>query len=426
MGSRGTNCGGPLTSNLLAVAWSAFHADRPMPERHHHHRAWLREHGAWIRTAFAVCALASCRPNPSSGSPRALLLATAMDVIPDRGDLGTVCSDELAAHAVDADGDGLADACEQVLAERFAPIVYHSSDETNFPTNVDRFLERTTLAFFDDACSPDHVSVVRAAPTQAELVDAQHGASCGTSTRVTSGGTRSERKHRTFFLADVDATARRGSADTREWTTYFHAYKNDVGGVTVQYWRVYAYNDALNDHGGDWEGIHIVLDASLALHSVRLMGHSTIDEESPDAFEHEGTHVRVFSEGGGHATLVTGDRIHARGCDAEDCEIDVADARTFVRQETWTGGAVRFAGRAASEGGALVNLGAKQHPMNGQTFLRYSGLWGSPGVLYGTSGYWGPAFNETAMRGDGFVMAWCAGMAGVALDAECRANDVTR
>jgi hypothetical protein len=355
-----------------------------------------------------------------------LLFATAMNVVPERGDLAVTCGVELPPGAFDADGDGLSDACEQMLAERFAPIVYHSSDETNFPTSVDRLLERSTLSFFDDACSPDHVSVVRAAPRQTDLVARKHGASCGASSHVTSDGTRSMRKHRTFFLADVDDSARAGSADTREWTTYFHAYKNDLGGVTVQYWRVYAYNDALNDHGGDWEGVHLVLDASLALRAVRLMGHSTIDEESPDTFEREGTHVRVFSEGGGHATLAVGDHIRARGCDAEECAIDVADGRTFVRQETWTGGAVRFPHRASSQGGALVNIGAKERPMNGQVFVRYSGLWGSPGLLYGTSGYWGPAFNETAMGEGGFVTAWCAGMAGEALDAECHADDVSR
>ena len=47
--------------------------------------------------------------------------------------------------------------------------------------------------------------------------------------------------------------------------------------------------------------------------------------------------------------------------------------------------------------------------MNGQVFLQYSGIWGSPGFLFESSGYWGPAFNETGMRGDFFITAWCGG-----------------
>ena len=47
--------------------------------------------------------------------------------------------------------------------------------------------------------------------------------------------------------------------------------------------------------------------------------------------------------------------------------------------------------------------------MNGQVFLQYSGIWGSPGFLFESSGYWNLAFNETAMHGD-FITAWCAAL----------------
>jgi hypothetical protein len=49
--------------------------------------------------------------------------------------------------APDGDGDGLTDAFEQCLAERYAPVVYHSNHESNYPTNVDEFLSQTTLWF---------------------------------------------------------------------------------------------------------------------------------------------------------------------------------------------------------------------------------------------------------------------------------------
>src|SRR4051794_25746050 len=40
----------------------------------------------------------------------------------------------------DADEDGLNDAQEDFLAERFAPIVFHGERETTYPTNVDVWL----------------------------------------------------------------------------------------------------------------------------------------------------------------------------------------------------------------------------------------------------------------------------------------------
>jgi hypothetical protein len=66
------------------------------------------------------------------------------------------------------------------------------------------------------------------------------------------------------------------------------------------------------------------------------------------------------------------------------------------------------------EGGKLLNIGEKCTPLNGQWFIRYSGLWGSlskapqilppsvialiPQLYFISSGYWNPAFNETGMR----------------------------
>lgn len=327
----------------------------------------------------------------------------------------------------DGDTDGVADACEQELADRFAPIVYHSSDESNYPTNVDRFLGQSTLGFFDDACAPDLKVELLRAPRQAQLLGHDIEGTCGGGEAVRSGGTRSARKARTFFLKDVSPAERRGSADSRDWTTYVHAYPNDGGGVTLQYWRFYAYNDALNDHGGDWEGLHVVLDAAQRPERVRLLAHSGMQDLSPLELDWEGTHVRVFSEGGGHATRPRAFGIRARDCEmSEPCMIDPDDRATFVRQETWAGGRVLWPSGAGTPGGRLVNVGEKRAPLNGQYFVQYSGLWGSPGFLYGTSGYWGPAFNETEMRGDGFASAWCAGMKSPELATECWASGRSR
>jgi hypothetical protein len=329
-------------------------------------------------------------------------------------DLEAACC---STDALDADEDGVADACENAAAERFAPILFHSADESNFPTNVDWMLQRTTLAYYDDDCAQS--SDVREGPlTQALLLDDAESGSCGSSESTLSSGTRSRGKHRTFYLHDLDARWRGGSFDSRDWVTYVHAYPSTLGGLIVQYWRAYAYNDAMTDHGGDWEGVHIQLDDRFEIARVWFLGHTAIRDAPLADVQIEGRHVRVFSEGGGHASRPDG-----HGIDG----LDPWDPATFVRQETWTGGAVTWFGNARSTSGGLRNVGEKRHPLGGQVFIQYSGLWGSPGDFYGTSGYWGPAFNETGMRSDSALqVAWCHHMLTTNADEECYATDSTR
>src|SRR3954470_14838247 len=97
------------------------------------------------------CAKAHSRlVDPSQVRVRAAVVAGALageafDACSGDPELRAACCDSTAA---DADGDGLADTCETMLGARFAPIVYHSNDESNFPTNVDAFLASTSLNFY--------------------------------------------------------------------------------------------------------------------------------------------------------------------------------------------------------------------------------------------------------------------------------------
>jgi len=307
----------------------------------------------------------------------------------------------------DDDRDGLADACEDSAAERFAPIVYHASDEPNLPVDVDALLASSSLYFYDDACAPDlHIPVVHA-PTQGDLIAHAFDGGCGAADVVHSAGTRSTKKKRTFYLEDVSLGARKGSSDPRAWTTYAHVYASANGGVTIQYWRLYAFNDGASQHGGDWEGLHVVLDARLEPVFVRLLGHTTIEEIPWQEMEVESGHVRVWSEPGGHATSAHG------------------SLGGVFRHETWSTGQATLPDGSKRKAARLINIGEKTAPRSGQLFVAYSGLWGSPGTLYATSGYWGPAFNETKMDGT-FVTAWCGGMTGSQRADECTPAAVTR
>jgi len=325
-----------------------------------------------------------------------------------------------AAITLDADGDGLDDACETALAETFAPVVIHSSAETVFPTDVDDFLTKTSLEFRDDRCSAGREPLlVVDAPTQAQLLHHEASSPCD-GLRISSDGSRSDRKHTTFFLADVPDAAKQGSSDTHHWKTYVHVYPSSSDGddprgertVTIQYWRFYPFNRALANHGGDWEGLHVVLRRDRSVARIGLLGHRLIEWSSAGGLEWDGTHPIVYSDIGGHTSRASGRDIPGRDCfDSRACAVSKEDLGSFVRQETWSGGRVVWPDGRTTVGGGLVNVGEKSAPLNGQVFLQYSGLWGSPGRFYITSGYWGPAFNETDIRADGFVTAWCAGMA---------------
>jgi len=294
----------------------------------------------------------------------------------------------MASHVIgaDEDHDGLDDGIEDALAERFAPVVYHERLETSFPVAVDWWLARTHLSVTSGRGLP--ARRVTAGPlSQSSLVTVSTIASRDAG-QLTSDGTRSRLKETSFFLEDVDVESRRGELDTRGWVTYVHSYRNRRGGVTLQYWRAYAWNGASVGpmdlgHGGDWEGIAVHLNSRLLPETVTYLEHSGIVDQTHNV-RWEGGRPVIWSEAGGHSSYAMGP---AEG------------AARSVRQETWTGGrVVWFDGADRGASGGLLNVGEKTSPRNGQVFIKYSGLWGSIGRLFITSGYWGPAFNETGAQ----------------------------
>ncbi len=101
-----------------------------------------------------------------------------------------------------------------------------------------------------------------------------------------------------------------------DWVTYTHVYPRVGGGVTIQYWHVFAYNGlgaaGVGDHGGDWDAtVHVQLGSDLQPEGVILSRHS---HDSPgDAFKweqmvnggsvYDGTHPKIVIDGGGHASF---------------------------------------------------------------------------------------------------------------------------
>src|SRR4051794_6073925 len=141
----------------------------------------------------------------------------------------------------DRDQDRIADSAEQALAEAYAPVVWHAPGESNFPTSVDSFLPHTRLGFFDSVCEVDSV-LDHGSPSQPALLGHTVVPHCAAGEPARSAGTRSEHKARTFYLTDVAPRHQVGDTASTGWTTYYHAYRNNRGGVTVQYWRFYSFN----------------------------------------------------------------------------------------------------------------------------------------------------------------------------------------
>jgi len=334
---------------------------------------------------------------------------------------------------IDEDGDGVDDLVEDWLAEHFAPVVYHGEKETNFPVTVDFWLARTNLSASGTDAGTRRIV---AGPLEQRQLIGQVVPAKGGRQQIESSGTRSRGKATSFFLENVGPEFRAGEQSKPEdWVTYVHSYANRHGGITLQYWRAYAWNQAglLGfdlSHGGDWEGIAVHLNASLAPEQVAYLQHAGIVYET-GAVRWEGSHPLVWSEEGDHSSFPDPERGRIR-------------SSRWIQQETWTGGGVTgWNGEWRGRSGGLVNLGEKTKPRNGQLFVKYSGLWGSPKRLFIMSGYWGPAFNETGAEcSDGtpayksairykaetnacgriFLRAWCDAMSdAMALSTECYA-----
>jgi len=360
----------------------------------------------------------------------------AVDIDLRRDPQNTIdAADSMTGTFDDEDRDGIDDGIEDWLAERFAPIVHHGEVETSFPVDVDWWLERTHLSAVDGSFPKRARRVVSGPLRQDHLLG--HSFTTGERERISSSGTRSRGKRSSFFLENVAPEIRSGEKQRpRDWVTYVHSYANESGGITLQYWRAYAWNDAwflMTDvgHGGDWEAIAVHLDSRLHASKVGFLDHAGIVYET-DRVQWTGTHPLVWSEEGGHSSAPDRTRIRSR---------------KWFTQETWTGGAVAGPnGEPLGRSGGLRNIGEKSHPRNGQAFVQYSGLWGSRRTLFVTSGYWGPAFNETGAQcasgaaaydaailypaesascGRLFMKAWCDGMNGTVLDRskECYASN---
>ena len=295
----------------------------------------------------------------------------------------------LPAARVDNDHDGIDDNLEQYLANQYAPVIYMPIVEPNYPVNVDWFLRYGSLEY-DEAIWPMDrtISAVPGADSplvsQEELIGPPwvHGSQYYGNVSTTDPTVQTGPQNvDTFVIPDLAENLRVGSLNSRDWTTYVHEFPNILGGVTIQYWHLFAFNSGWNgfgDHGGDWDAsISVVLGGDLTPNGAYYLRHnhdgpgdwwpwpgpndqqgSSMGALSP--FEtgflrvYQGTHPIVTLDQGGHGSFVDPGDVHwyynwnIPNYGVYDATFawsdDPADLTSGTVWETWEGGQVQQRG----------------------------------------------------------------------------------
>lgn len=314
-----------------------------------------------------------------------------------------------AAWGVDNDLDGLDDGTEAELAERYAPVLYMPNlisraeagagvpGDWAWPGNVEWYLSNVQMRFHHDNC-PDHQVLNLGTINTSNLTTQYHqratswlGCSHSGDTYGSGGyGGYSSENH--FFLQAVyDDVTHPGVRDPSGWKVYTHVYRNNIGGVSIQYWFFYPYNDFVGgfNHESDWEHITVQLNAGHQPASLRYAAHFSPKTWQPENVSWYGTHPQVWVADGSHASYASEGECESMTEGADDSCWTNLDQRWF----TWSGGKGYDRGL---QGGGLVNLGempaqnSSKRPMPGQEWILFSGKWGEEGTSDLTSGQLGP------------------------------------
>lgn len=356
----------------------------------------------WIALAGLALAAAGCADAAAPVSPD-----VAAPVSPDSAGA------RFALTGLDQDGDGIDDGLESDLANTYAPVLYmpnlvqptSGGGDWTWPATVDWYLDNTALRFHHDNC-PDHEILAQGSVNATNLVTQRHQRAsswvgCSHSGDWYSSGGGAYSTDNRFFLEPQNPDAvRPGLRDPSLWKTYYHVYRNSIGGYNVQYWIFYAYNDwHIGNHEGDWEHVNVRLNASHGVEGVWLSRHGGLHwYPANQVFGYGGTHPEVWVADGSHAMF-----IWEGECDNDLQEGTASNCWTNNAQRwfTWGGGPWYEQG---IYGAGLVNMGelpktyTNRRPMPGQDWMRFRGMWGELGTGWTggkTNGPPSPAYQSS-------------------------------
>lgn len=244
---------------------------------------------------------------------------------------------------------------QQLLAERYAPVLYFHPDERNFLQDPNTFLEQSSLRSERDFRGDEEVYGVGEVPAE-ELAGVDEGNKTADSP---------------LFLDHSDETLgegiREGDLDNslNLYSYAFNAEANDGKGAhEITYYLFYAYNDGppegigeVQNHEGDWERVTIQLDPEtnqpIEMRYSAHEGDNTLRSGSDIPME-DGRPV-VFVGKGSHASYPEPGQWHTDGPGVHDYTSDdgirfdlSTRPATDVTTQPWYGGYVQWGERGSS------------------------------------------------------------------------------
>jgi lysophospholipase L1-like esterase len=214
--------------------------------------------------------------------------------------------------------------------------VLFNASEPNLPVNVDWLLHHSGSMNFFEKCFPIDTRLTAVSPLnqQDQLLHTitQHS-TCGNdlpaigSTTPNAddsmfGGPNANARE-AFYLPNVSDADQAGASSPRNWTTYVHVYPSSDGGIMIQYWHLFSYNNYLHNfcpvvckdqHGGDWDAqIQVQLNPMLEPIGAWFSRHTQdFSDGQPGKFVPSdqmhwinGTHPLVSADAGGHGAYAS-------------------------------------------------------------------------------------------------------------------------
>ena len=285
--------------------------------------------------------------------------------------------------AQDSDNDGVSDPTEESLAQRFAPVLFFTADETVYPVAIQHHLERANLNQ-----SRDGDDLMDSDPTVAEIGD------------LNDRDGKYYLDNRKGGLDDEGIEKDYASAKPG-YTVYARVVEDGGGGggggngsgqyTVVQYWLFYAFNrGTMNIHEGDWEMVQVVLEGGSTPVKAMYSQHTGGQQAEWSQVERDGDHIQVYVAQGSHANYFR----HYQG------------KMGLASDEVGNDGKVLEP--ADYELVMLGEAGDGNHAAD-QDWLDYAGHWGDYGniedELQGRRGPYGPAFRENGTMW-GEPVAW--------------------
>jgi len=264
--------------------------------------------------------------------------------------------------AIDEDKDGIDDEKEEILAQKYAPILYFEKKEKLFPVAIQYHLSNSNL----NQSTGDGNLLIDASPSIQEI---------SLYTEPDKNYYLDNRKggiNNTGIIEDYQE-----KLSTLGYTVYCHIIP-DGNATVIQHWMFYAFNEGpLNTHEGDWEMVQIILNSYDEPVEAMFSQHISGQKAKWEQVEKEGEHVKVYVARGSHANYF----------------------RPYQGKLGFANDIVGKNGKVLKpEDYILILLGEEKNHSSEQAWINFAGRWGDFGSyedeLRGKRGPYGPAYRE--------------------------------